>query len=208
MPCANRGPCTHVDVTISSLFHRLRKRSRIQSVRSNHNGSIPFPGTQGPTPVPSGRRKPLKARSPHHGCPMRKPASTSAVSIPPPDEATPKPGPQPYFLIIDQRFRVPIFVFVETDPQRPTRAVTIEFAPVGTVPRRCWVGVRPGSAIGRDPEHWEQFKEFSSDGHVRAAGFLPIEPRYVGPSWESYLGAFRPEGERPTKRHAGIGVRS
>jgi hypothetical protein len=108
-------------------------------------------------------------------------------------------GPCPYFLLIDRRFRVPIFVFVEVEPRRPARAVTIEFTPVGRGEHRCWVGVRPNTSLGRHPEHWTQFKEFASDGHARAAGFLPIEPRYVGPSWESYLGAFRPEGERPPK---------
>jgi hypothetical protein len=133
---------------------------------------------------------------------MRRTPSTAAAADPP-DEG----GPQPYFLLIDNRFRVPIFVFVEVDPRRPgaaaarpVRAVTVEFAPPAAAPRRCWVGIRPGSAIARDPEHWDRFKEFPSDRHARAAGYLPIEPRYVGPTWESYLGAFRPEGERPPKR--------
>jgi hypothetical protein len=77
--------------------------------------------------------------------------------------------------------------------------VTIEFPPVRSGEPRCWVGVSPTTSLGRHPEYWDRFKEFRSDGHARAAGYLPIEPRYVGPSWESYLGAFRPEGERPPK---------
>ena len=135
--------------------------------------------------------------------------SRSPKIVPVADESQAPEGPRPYFLLIDDRFRVPIFVFVEVDPRGPgtapgrtVRPVTLEFVPIERAPRRCWVGIRPGSAIGRSPEHWEQFREFASDGHARAAGFLPIEPRYVGPSWESYLGAFRPEGERPVKRHA------
>jgi hypothetical protein len=128
---------------------------------------------------------------------MRRPSLTSPRGTEPdPDPAV---GPRPYFLLIDGRFRVPIFVFVEVEPRRPARAVTIEFAPVGRGEHRCWVGVGPATCLGRHPGHWDRFKEFPSDGHARAAGYLPIEPRYVGPSWESYLGAFRPEGERPPK---------
>jgi len=112
---------------------------------------------------------------------------------------TPPAGPRPYFLLVDDRFQVPIFVFVELEPRRPARAVTIEFTPATPGERRCWVGVRPNTSLGRHPEHWDRFKEFPSDGAARAAGYMPIEPRYVGPSWESYLGAFRPEGERPHK---------
>jgi hypothetical protein len=126
---------------------------------------------------------------------MRRTASTPRVTRA--DE--PAAGPQPYFLLIDDRFRVPIFVFVELKPRRPARAVTIEFAPAGPREHRCWAGVGPNTSLGRHPGHWDRFKQFRSDGHARAAGFLPIEPRYVGPSWESYLAAFRPEGERPPK---------
>ena len=42
------------------------------------------------------------------------PVPAAAVADPP-DEA----GPRPYFMLIDDRFRVPIFVFVEVDPRRP-----------------------------------------------------------------------------------------
>ena len=63
----------------------------------------------------------------------------------------------------------------------------------------CGVDLHARTLLGRDPEHWDRFKEFPSDGHARAAGYLPIEPRYIGPSWESYLGTFRPDGERPPK---------
>jgi hypothetical protein len=108
-------------------------------------------------------------------------------------------GSRPYFLLVDDRFRVPIFVFVELEPRRPARAVTIEFAPIDPGGHRCWIGIGPATSLGRHPSQWDRFKEFPSDGHARAAGYMPIEPRYVGPSWESYLGAFRPEGERPPK---------
>lgn len=130
---------------------------------------------------------------------MRRPPPTATAHAPPADGDGPVVGPRPYYLLVDHRFRVPIFVFVELEPRRPARAVTIEFAPIGRGEHRCWVGVRPNTSLGRHPEHWNQFREFPSDGHARAAGYLPIEPRYVGPSWESYLGAFRPEGERPPK---------
>ena len=56
-------------------------------------------------------------------------------------------------------------------------------------------------AIGRDPAHLERFREFASDGAVARAGFILVEPRYVGPDWEGYCRQFRPEGEKPVKRH-------
>jgi hypothetical protein len=89
-------------------------------------------------------------------------------------------------------------VFVEIEPRRPARAVTIEAAAAPGEHRR-WAGVGPTTCLGRDPAHLDRFKEFPSDAHARAAGYLLIEPRYIGPNWESYVGAFRPEGKRPAK---------
>jgi hypothetical protein len=116
-----------------------------------------------------------------------------------------------HFLVIDARFRVPVFVFLELDPRGAAadpglavRGVTLE--PVGTGPGRrphpAGAAVGPQVAVGRDPERPDRFVEFPSDGHVRAAGFTLIEPRYVGPSWESYLSVFRPEGEARGKAPA------
>jgi hypothetical protein len=113
-----------------------------------------------------------------------------------------------HFLVIDDRFRVPVFVFLELDPRRPgadpglpVRGVTLEPADEraghGAVPGRS--AGRPAVAIGLDPERPDRYRTFPSDGHVRAAGFALIEPRYVGPTWESYLSVFRPEGERRSK---------
>jgi hypothetical protein len=120
-----------------------------------------------------------------------------------------------HFLVIDSRFRVPVFVFLELDPRGPgtepglaVRGVTLE--PVQEDPTRR---SQPGGAvvcsrvaIGQDPERPDRFVEFPSDGHVRAAGFSLIEPRYVGPSWASYLSVFRPGGEpRPKEPRPGPG---
>jgi hypothetical protein len=127
--------------------------------------------------------------------------SSSALTRDPPfaDDAVPAATRQPYFLIVDDRFRVPIFVFVELEPKRPFRKVTIEFAPVGPGEYRCGVGIGSGRSLARHAEFWDRYKEFSTDRQARAAGYVPVEPRYIGPSWESYLAAFRPEGERPLK---------
>ena len=113
-----------------------------------------------------------------------------------------------HFLVIDDRFRVPIFVFLELDPRGSdagpvgaVRAVSLEFAAaqLNGAPRRSADFVRPQSTIGQDPERPDRYVEFSSDRHVRAAGYTLIEPRYVGPSWETYLNVFRPEGEKHFK---------
>ncbi len=113
-----------------------------------------------------------------------------------------------HFLVIDNRFGTPIYVLLETDPRSergfptlPVREVTLEY----------WVGptVTLGShtntptSVGRDPAHLDQFREFGSDWAVARAGFILIEPRYIGPSWLSYLSAFRPEGEKPIKSRHG-----
>ena len=112
--------------------------------------------------------------------------------------------------MIDERFSVPIFVFLESDPRTNARLadpglfvrwVTLDLA----APRsesggaRGGSSVRSDSAIGRDPERLEKFREFPSERQLRAARYVLIEPRYVGPSWETYCGVFRPEGEGRTK---------
>jgi hypothetical protein len=116
-----------------------------------------------------------------------------------------------HYLVIDDRFRVPVFVFLELDPRGPdarwaraVRGVTLELAETGAGGRAPAGGAvfRPQVAIGGDPERPDRFVEFPSDGHVRAAGYALIEPRYVGPTWESYLSVFRPEGERRPKAPA------
>jgi hypothetical protein len=113
-----------------------------------------------------------------------------------------------HFLVIDNRFRVPVFVFLELDPRRPeadaglaVHGVTLELAETDSGRRSRSGGPvgRSQVAIGRDPSRPDRFVEFHSDGHVRAAGFTLIEPRYIGPTWESYLSMFRPEGERKSK---------
>jgi hypothetical protein len=105
-----------------------------------------------------------------------------------------------HFLVVDSRFGTPIYVFLERDPHGQSdypglvvREVSLE---AGAGPSA--VGRR--AAIGRDPAHLEQFREFISDGAVARAGFILVEPRYVGPSWEGYCRHFRPEGEKPVKR--------
>jgi len=107
-----------------------------------------------------------------------------------------------YFLVIDDRFGTPIYVLLEVDPRGErgfpglaVREVTLERRPA---PVRPSVGA--GAAVGRDPARLDRFREFGSSGAVAGAGFILIEPRYVGPSWPSYLTAFRPEGEKPSKR--------
>jgi hypothetical protein len=107
-----------------------------------------------------------------------------------------------HFLVIDNRFSVPIFVFLERDPSDTDgcaglsgRWVTLEpIPPPDPATRSLRGGFTTTLAIGGDPQEPNRFAEFASDRHVQAAGFALIEPRYVGPSWETYVSVFHPEG--------------
>ncbi len=111
-----------------------------------------------------------------------------------------------FFLVIDPRFGTPIYVFLEIDPRGAedypgltVYEVVIELTPQpGEFRRRL--------AIGRDPHQLNRFREFGSDGAAARAGFILIEPRYIGPSWESYAREFRPEGEKPAKTGRRLGM--
>ena len=109
-----------------------------------------------------------------------------------------------HFLVVDNRFGTPIHVFLELDPSAEpgfpnfgVRAVTLE--PPADAPD---LGVPAGVAIGRNPHQLNQFRAFGSDKEVAGAGYILIEPRYVGPSWPAYVLAFRPGGEKPMGRPA------
>jgi hypothetical protein len=105
-------------------------------------------------------------------------------------------------LIVDHRFGTPIHVFLELDPSiEPSfpgfrvRLVTLE-CPASSP----GLGVPAGIAIGQDPHQLDRFQTFATDRAVTRAGFILIEPRYIGPNWPSYVLAFRPGGEKPGKR--------
>jgi hypothetical protein len=105
-----------------------------------------------------------------------------------------------HFLVVDARFGTPVYVFLESDPHGDAdypgfavQEVTLEPSlAVAAQHRRC--------SIGRDPNHLDQFREFASDWAVTRAGFILVEPRYVGTNWEGYCRHFRPEGDKPAKR--------
>ncbi len=112
------------------------------------------------------------------------------------------------FLVLDSRFGTMIYVILESDPRADrefpglaVREILLERRTTtpGVTPQDAGVGA--GAAIGRDPAHLDRFREFGSDRSVAGAGFILIEPRYVGPSWPAYLSAFRPDGDKPLKRH-------
>jgi hypothetical protein len=146
----------------------------------------------------------------HRGRPWSPSARTLLASCggpggPPvaPDESRLAVHPQTrtHFLVVDQRYGTPIHVFLELDPTGEpgfpgfgVRAVTLD-----PTPGLTGLGVPAGVAIGRDPQQLDRFRAFRSDRAVAGAGFILIEPRYVGPSWSAYILAFRPDGEKPGK---------
>jgi hypothetical protein len=109
-----------------------------------------------------------------------------------------------YFLVIDTRYGVPIYVFLEHDPNKADeraklrgRWVTLEpVVTAGHSDPHSTLGTT--AAIGGDPNRPDRYAVFASEGAVRAAGFSLIEPRYMGPTWESYLSVFHPEGGKPS----------
>jgi hypothetical protein len=111
-----------------------------------------------------------------------------------------------HFLVVDNRFGVPIFVFLERDPSSVEgspgvrgRWVTLDPVEIPVSKTgRAHPGFAGTAAIGADPGRRDRFAEFPTDRDVRDAGYALIEPRYVGPSWETYLSVFHPEGGKRT----------
>jgi hypothetical protein len=98
-----------------------------------------------------------------------------------------------HFLIVDSRFGTPIHIFLEMDPTAEPGFPGFEVCPVTLE----WpaeppgLGVPAGVAIGRNPHRLDNFRTFRSNQAVAGAGFILIEPRYVGPNWPAYVLAFR-----------------
>lgn len=98
-----------------------------------------------------------------------------------------------HFLVVDVRFGSPVHVFLEHDPRGQEGYPALAVREVTLEPGA-------GTTIGRDPVYLARFRQFPSDAAVARAGFVLIEPRYVGPDWEGYSHHFRPEGEKPSRR--------
>ena len=83
-----------------------------------------------------------------------------------------------HFLMIDHRFGVPIFVFLECDPSNDEgcpsqrgRWVTLEpVAPRLHPMGRPNHGIASMASIGADPDRLDCYAEFASDSLVHAAG--------------------------------------
>ncbi len=148
----------------------------------------------------------IPGRARRHALPARTLAAGCDRAQAPGHEGEPggptAPAPNAQFLIVDNRFGMPIHVFLELDPSTEpgfpglrVRSVTLELPVTGG-----GMGVPAGIAIGQDPHHLDHFRTFRTERAVATAGFILIEPRYVGPNWPGYLLAFRPGGEKPGKR--------
>ena len=109
-----------------------------------------------------------------------------------------------HYLVIDARFGTPIYAFLEADPRGSrdypadlaVREVSVETAEAAAK------GPSTRVAVGCDPLHPDKFREFRSDSALLRAGFILIEPRYVGESWQGYESEFQPQGGKVQKRLA------
>jgi hypothetical protein len=105
-----------------------------------------------------------------------------------------------HFLVIDDRFPSPVYVFLDADPRQeegfpglPVFQVNLERPsdPGGS----GWDGgVTPAASVGRYLGDPARFREFGSDRAVDTARYQLVEPRYVGPTWKAYVRHFRPGG--------------
>jgi hypothetical protein len=104
------------------------------------------------------------------------------------------------FLVIDGRFGTPIYAFLLADPRADkgypglaVREVSVEVAEAADGPTRRL-------SVGCDPRHPNEFREFRSEGAVARAGFVLVEPLYIGETWQEYENAYRPQGGKCPKR--------
>jgi hypothetical protein len=108
-----------------------------------------------------------------------------------------------HYLVIDNRFASPVYAFLDQHPgsDRGFPGLAVHSVNLDTAPEKSY-GARTatGYAIGQDPRSPSDYRQFGSEGAVRAAGFGLIEPRYVGVSWGSYARMF-PFGAKTTKRY-------
>lgn len=106
--------------------------------------------------------------------------------------------------VLDTRFACPVHVFLDVDPQSekdfPDLAVTCVTLEHMTGPGPAGAYLGPAEAVGQDPWRPDRFREFRSDAAARAAGFVVVEPRFVGSTWAAYDRVFR-FGGRTVRSH-------
>jgi hypothetical protein len=107
-----------------------------------------------------------------------------------------------HFLVVDGRYGTPVYAFLETDPRADAGFPGLAVREVALDPAEAAAGFAARVSVGLDPGRGDRFREFRSDGAVASAGFILIEPRYVGATWQGYVTEFRPQGEKPVKRPA------
>jgi len=105
------------------------------------------------------------------------------------------------FLVIDGRFGTPIYAFLLDDPRGDKAYPGLAVREVSVESIEAAAGPTRRLSVGCDPSHPDEFREFRSDGAVARAGFVLVEPLYVGETWQEYESAFRPQGGKCPKGH-------
>jgi hypothetical protein len=107
-----------------------------------------------------------------------------------------------HYLVIDGRYGTPIYAFLECDPRGSKGYPDLAVREVSVEQTEAAKGPSMRVAVGCDPHHPDHYREFRTDGAVVRAGFILIEPRYVGETWQEYESAFQPQGGKFQKRPA------
>lgn len=98
-----------------------------------------------------------------------------------------------HFLVIDDRFPSPVYVFLDADPRPADGFPGLSVRRVRLERRSARNALTSFTSVGRNPADPRWYREFGSDREADAAGHQVVEPRFIGSTWKDYSRHFRPD---------------